>query len=623
MKKLFQIVGAVAILLCAAITAASAQERIALVIGNGDYDTARSLTTPVADTRIVGAALEKAAFDVTLLTNADQNAMERAISDFGQQLRAAGGRATGLFFFSGHSLQANGQNYLIPVDADIRAPDEIEFYAVQANRVLRQLLSARNETSIMLLDASHADPFPSLEGLEAEGLAEMNAPRGTFIAFSSSPGTVAFDGIYGGNYGKSGVFAEALAEAMLWEGRSIEGMFLDVRNSVLQASKGSQIPWRKSSLDTDFFLLPGRAAPQATSPDDPGERLARQLWASMSPSADPIQIIGFLRNHPDTAVSDEARMALKNALDPELAPPDSGSDPIDEMNASPTETDFFRRAQASGSIESYKSYLGTFPDAVFADLAYKEIAAQQLWGSVRRSGDPVQVIMFLRSYPDTSVGGTARSWLQSWLEDEMETDGATGGSRTSGSGGATASGAGAQTSERDYFRRAQASGSIEDYEAYLAEFPNGVFVEIALAEIRALREAARTQTARTEVAAAAPEPEPEPAAAPESPGAGEDDEMPIQPVTFNEVLFRDVPQIDGKSIAQIIEGSPQYPPIEGLPDSVWKEKQCTDCHKWNADRLCEQGNTYLTEVGRFALDKQHPMDGFKQVLRDWAAGGCE
>jgi hypothetical protein len=94
-----------------------------------------------------------------------------------------------------------------------------------------------------------------------------------------------------------------------------------------------------------------------------------------------------------------------------------------------------------------------------------------------------------------------------------------------------------------------------------------------------------------------------------------------QRITFLAPLTQAGP-IQGRSISQIIEGSPQYPPVEGLPDSYWKDKNCSNCHQWNKAALCEQGNTYLTQTGEFALGKRHPIDGFKQVLRDWASEGC-
>jgi hypothetical protein len=96
-----------------------------------------------------------------------------------------------------------------------------------------------------------------------------------------------------------------------------------------------------------------------------------------------------------------------------------------------------------------------------------------------------------------------------------------------------------------------------------------------------------------------------------------------QAITFLTPLTRGAEPISGRSIAEVIQGSPQYPPVEGLPDSYWKGQTCSNCHSWTKEALCEQGQTYLTATGEFALDKQHPIDGFKQVLREWAASGCQ
>lgn len=608
MIHLFRYFTTILFALLAGFSVAGAEERVALVIGNSDYHSARPLPNPAIDAPLVAKALEAAGFEVSLLVDADQNTMERAVSDLGQRLRVSGGEATGLFYFAGHGLQSGGETFLVPVDADVEDLSEIDLYGLPAERVLRQLLSARNRTNILVLDAGHAFPFEMLGELDPPGLAEMDSRRGTYLIYSAKPGTSALDGDAGG----PSIFGETFAEAVQREGETVESVFIAVRNAVVQRTAGGQVPWRQSALEADFHFI-------ADEEIDPRERLARQIWTTIRPAGDPVQIIGYLRNYPDSANSDEARMMLMQLLEAELAPPETGEDPLESMDASPTEKNFFRRARASGSIDSYKAYLGTFPDAVFADLAYAEIAAQELWRKLSRRPDPAQIIMFLRSYPDSSVSDDARDRLRAWLADEVEPQVAA----SSAAAPEPAGGSGATpASERDFFRRAQDSGAIEDYEAYLAEFPNGVFVEFAMAEIRALQDADATPSGPAtepepaeEVAAVVPEPPAQSAAIAPTPAG--------QPVRFDEILSRGVPQIDGRSIAQIIEGSPQYPPIEGLPDEVWKEKTCSNCHKWNRERLCEQGQTYLTETGAFALDKQHPIDGFKQVLRDWAAGDCE
>jgi len=74
----------------------------------------------------------------------------------------------------------------------------------------------------------------------------------------------------------------------------------------------------------------------------------------------------------------------------------------------------------------------------------------------------------------------------------------------------------------------------------------------------------------------------------------------------------------------LIEGTPLFPPVEGLPESFWKEQECSNCHEWEAANLCTQANSYLSEAGSVNLEKQHPYGGtFKVSLRNWAAGGCE
>jgi hypothetical protein len=95
-------------------------------------------------------------------------------------------------------------------------------------------------------------------------------------------------------------------------------------------------------------------------------------------------------------------------------------------------------------------------------------------------------------------------------------------------------------------------------------------------------------------------------------------------VSFNAALTSSEPAVNGKAIANLITGSPLYPPVEGLPESYWKEQTCKNCHTWEQANLCDQANFYLTEKGAVNLTKQHPYGGpFKQVLKVWAEGGCE
>ena len=164
------------------------EQRVALVIGNAAYKTS-PLSNPVNDAGDMAAKLTKLGFDVTLKTNAGQREMNRAITEFGERLKPGG---VALFYYAGHGIQAKGRNYLIPVDADIKSASSIFSEAVDVDQLLEQLAPAR--VSMVLLDACRNNPFERSFRGSAGGLAQIDAPKGTFIAYATSPGKVAADG---------------------------------------------------------------------------------------------------------------------------------------------------------------------------------------------------------------------------------------------------------------------------------------------------------------------------------------------------------------------------------------------------------------------------------------------
>lgn len=167
--------------------------------------------------------------------------------------------------------------------------------------------------------------------------------------------------------------------------------------------------------------------------------------------------------------------------------------------------------------------------------------------------------------------------------------------------------------ESALFAKAQASTLDSDYQAYLDQYPNGVFAEIALFE---MKWGVKDPDAEP-VAAVAPEVKPEPPA-PEAPAQGAQTD-----VTFEGPLQAPGTPVDGKSIAQLIEGTPLFPPIDGIPENLWKDKTCSNCHNWTKEALCTQGATYATDKGESALAKKHPYGGaLKAALKTFALGGC-
>ncbi len=174
----------------AAAAAPAGEARIALVIGNGAYKDS-PLLNPVNDAKAVSAALRDAGFEV--IERHDQGAVEmrRAIREFGEKLR---GKGAGLFYFAGHGVQVNGRNFLIPANADIKYEDEIEDQSVDVALVLNKMESAKARINLVVLDACRNNPFVRGSRSAQSGLAAMEAPIGSLIAYATSPGQVASDG---------------------------------------------------------------------------------------------------------------------------------------------------------------------------------------------------------------------------------------------------------------------------------------------------------------------------------------------------------------------------------------------------------------------------------------------
>lgn len=226
--------------------------RFALVIGNAGYGASMGrLPNPARDAQLLAAALRTAGFTVDILLDADQRTMKAAIARFGQKLRTAGRTATGLFFYAGHGLQSRGANYLIPIGAQIGSEADVDLEAVPADGVLSQIAEADIATSIIVLDACRNVPmFRSVRGAD-RGLARMDAPNGSYIAYSTAPGQTATDGT-----GANSPFAQALSMEIRRPGQPIETTFRNVRSAVYEATDGKQTPWDSSSLFTTFYFTP-------------------------------------------------------------------------------------------------------------------------------------------------------------------------------------------------------------------------------------------------------------------------------------------------------------------------------------------------------------------------------
>lgn len=493
---MFRHILATVLALCALVSAAGANQRIALVVGNGAYTSVSALDNPANDAALMRDALEAVGFQVTTLIDADRQSFERAISTFGKSLRADP-ETVGLFYYAGHGVQSFGSNYLIPVDAMVSDQADLDLVAIETQSVLRQMYTAGNRTNIVILDACRDNPFVTVPSFDDQGLAEMKAPTGTFLSYSTAPGMIALDG-----NGQNSPFTSALSQEIVKPGAQIEQVFKNVRRTVLDATNGVQVPWDTSSLTVDFAFMAEKQLTMA-------EVEERQHWEAVRESGDSLQFVLFLRAYPDGPYSDDARRLLAKAMEAELT-------------------------QGQTKPEAPKAPAATTPSGPAPD----EVAA---------------------------------------------------------------------------FEAAQAVGSIEGWRGFLTAFPNGTFAEIASTEIAAIESKTNLDPDGLDQTAALAAPKTDPVQAPK----------PDQPITFDMAIVAPDSVANGLSIADLIVAKPEYPPVEGLPESYWKNSECSSCHQWDRASLCEQGTFYVKDQTR-SLRKEHPFGGaFKRQLKGWAALGCK
>ena len=229
------------------------EKRYALVIGNSNYPKAIGvLKNPVNDATDFAKELQSSNFEVQLLTNATYGQMRAAMLKFKEKVDAGDrDKTVSLFYYAGHGLQRDDENYLVPIDAMIEFEDDIARYCFPVQRmVLSNMERSNSRMNIVILDACRNNPFPALNrSLGEQGLGEMKRARGSFIAYATAPGSVASDGS-----GRNGLYTQELLKAMRKPGLTIEQVFKEVRQSVLRLSANKQNTWDSSNIIGEFYF---------------------------------------------------------------------------------------------------------------------------------------------------------------------------------------------------------------------------------------------------------------------------------------------------------------------------------------------------------------------------------
>jgi uncharacterized caspase-like protein len=337
-------------------SAARAEKRVALVVGNAGYQTG-ALTTPANDAGLIAQTLQAAGFDVVGARDLDQDSLRRAFRDFLEKATGAGSDTVAFIYVSGYGVQLEGENYFVPIDAKIARDSDVAAEALRLSDYLRPLAALKLKASIVVLDAARANPFVKSGPPLAGGLALVEPEPGLLIAFNAAPGTVAPEG-----QGPYGPYAQALAEMMREGGLPLAGVFDRVRLRVNEVTKGAEVPWHASKVETSlvFFERAADAPPPAVSSEQiaairarPMRELAAQEAYAAALERDTLDgYSDFLAAYPDDSMAARVRAIV----------------------AARREAITWRRTRIVDTPAAYWSYLRRYPQGPHAADAHRRLA---------------------------------------------------------------------------------------------------------------------------------------------------------------------------------------------------------------------------------------------------------
>mgnify|MGYP001247760811 CR=1 FL=1 len=417
---------AMVILIAEPAEAAAEERRLALVIGNSAYEV-QPLDNPVNDAALMAETLGAVGFEVTHLEDLDQRAFERAIVTFSRALRAAGEDAVGLFYYAGHAIQADGENYLIPVDATLQDALDLRIQTVDASTLMTSLEAAGNRLNMVFLDACRNNPFKGLSRSGTRGLAKLDAPTGTLIAYSTAPGDVAVDGA-----GRNSPYTRALARAIREPGLPVEQAMKQVRIDVMERTGNKQTPWESSSLTGDFFFTAAAPEPQpepqqvaaAPATDAAADQTIEiEFWKAVDSLGEEAGYREYLTRYPSGLFASLAQGRIEALT--------AKRDAAEQKAAREAEIAFFQTIQAAESVEGYETYLTQYPDGLFAGLARQRIQALEtmqtasrtaaaapaasaddetlLWNAVKDGTTKAEFQSYLDAYPEGTYAAVAKA----------------------------------------------------------------------------------------------------------------------------------------------------------------------------------------------------------------------
>jgi hypothetical protein len=237
---------------------AQVENRVALVIGNSAYQANKPLNNPTNDAQAVSQMLNQAGFEVVMAFDLTRDIMKQTVEEFAARILEKGDNTVAMVYYAGHGVQVDGENFLIPIDAKFEAEDDLPEQGVKLADLVAALEATKTKARIVVVDACRNNPFGGSAADDAGGFALVDAPDGALIAYSTSPGTVAFDGL-----GKHSPYAAAFMRTARTPNLPVEQVFKKVRLLVNDSTDKKQLPWDSARLNTEFVFFANAEQPAA------------------------------------------------------------------------------------------------------------------------------------------------------------------------------------------------------------------------------------------------------------------------------------------------------------------------------------------------------------------------
>jgi uncharacterized caspase-like protein len=411
--------------------AAMAEKRVALVVGNSGYAHVPALPNPRNDAADMAVKLKGLGFTVISGTDLGFLEMRRTIRSF---INSLDGSDIALFFYAGHGLQVNGKNYMIPIDAQIENENDLDFEAISIALTLAAMERSA-KTSLIFLDACRNNPLArnlarsmgTRSAAIGRGLARIGTGIGTLISYSTQPGNVALDG-----EGRNSPFTAALLEHLGTPGEGVTRDMIRVRNAVLKATDGKQVPWDNSSLTGEVILVPTAKLQDDTANNIPKENTAPRInapqgnqveiayWESIKDASDKAYYEAYLKKYPDGQFADLAQLKLA-AIDKEAG---QSKRSVDPSPPNPLNSDIFNRQKlamvdpnAAGSALPKASDTPQLPQDIENGLGLKTEDYQRVQIALNTLGFDVGA-------EDGAFGPKSRAGLRKYqLRNQLEISG--------------------------------------------------------------------------------------------------------------------------------------------------------------------------------------------------------